>query len=249
MARFGLTYDVTFLSVLLHNLANCDITINKERCVSHPIRRRGIAAPDEISEKSAALNVILCYYKALDDFTDTGKRSVKSAVFQNGYKRAKKKYPEIERMAAKRYGDLTNYEKSKTSSVDMVADPFSKLSAEFSSFVLGDSATEDTYKIFYFIGKWIYIIDAIDDFDKDKKRNEYNVFACAFPDCVSGEQLIKEHGNDVFSTLNSVFYHLKEGVENAKFYFNKDLIENVLLRGIPKQTDAVLKKYLKEKEN
>ena len=125
----------------------------------------------------------------------------------------------------------------------MAADPFSTLAAEVSDFVLKDKADENTRNTFYFLGKWIYLIDALDDFDKDKKSGNYNVFACAYPNAANGKELIAENKEEIFPTLNSVFYHLKESLFKVRFYFNKDLIENVLLRGIPMQTDAIIKKY------
>ena len=39
-------------------------------------------------------------------------------------------------------------------------------------------------------------------------------------------------------------FNQQEKYDNIKFYFNKDLIDNVLMRGIPKKTDEVIKKYL-----
>ena len=61
-ARFVLNYDLTFLSVLLHNLANIDVKVEKQHCVIHPIRKRPIAESDELTERIACLNVILAYY-------------------------------------------------------------------------------------------------------------------------------------------------------------------------------------------
>ena len=109
-ARIGLTYDVTFLSVLLHNLSDTDVKIERQRCVAHRIRKRNVALPDKISEAMAALNVILCYYKALDDIADTGKRGFKKALFRVGYDRASKAYPEIEGFVKKCYDDLSEIE-------------------------------------------------------------------------------------------------------------------------------------------
>ncbi|MBP5308285.1 MAG: hypothetical protein J6Z34_04020 [Clostridia bacterium] len=244
IARFGLTYDVAFLSVLLHNLADTDVKIKKQRCAAHWFKRRNIAVPDNISEQMAAVNVILCYYKAVDDRADTGKKNLKSAVFSKGYRRAVKKYPQFGKAVEKCYLSLSALEKNECPSPDMAADPFSVLAAEIAREVLGGKFDENVKDIFYFLGKWIYLLDALDDFDKDRKSGNYNVFALAYPDAHDGKQLLRLHRDEVFGFFNSAFFRLKKGYENAKFYFNKDLAENVLIRGIPKRTDAVAKKYL-----
>jgi len=241
-ARFGLTYDVAFLSVMLHNLSDTDVKIEKEHCIAHTIKKRNVAIPDSISEQMAALNVVLCYYKALDDYDDTGKGNFKKAIFSKGYKRAVSKFPEIGEMAKACYTELSKHEKNKVSSTDISADPFAKLSRNVSRFVLKDKSDEYTDKLFYYLGKWIYLIDALDDYERDVASGNYNVFVCSYGEG-DGKQLIEKHGDEIFATLNFVFKNLKDGLDNVKFYFNKDLIENVLLRGIPKKTDAIVKKY------
>ncbi len=243
-ARAGLSYDLAFLSAMLHNLSDTDVKINKERCVAHWFKPRKIADEDEISSACAAFNTIMCYYKALDDLADTGKKNAKTALFKKGYKRAIKAYPELGNIAEDCYKELASHEKNKVSSVDIAADPFAKLAGRMSDLVLKGKATESTYNVFYFLGKWIYLIDAVDDLDKDIKSGDYNVFLCAYPDAKTGAELINEYKEDIFPILNSVFWHLKQSLSEVQFYFNKDLIENVLLRGIPKKTDEIIKKYL-----
>ena len=39
-ARMGLSYDVTFLSVILHNIAGIDVKIEKSHCLTHCIRSK-----------------------------------------------------------------------------------------------------------------------------------------------------------------------------------------------------------------
>ena len=69
--RLVLNYDLTFLSVLAHNLADLDVKIEKQRCIIHHIRKRPVAIPDSLTERIAALNVILAHYKLNDDVVDS----------------------------------------------------------------------------------------------------------------------------------------------------------------------------------
>ena len=97
IARFTLTYDIAFMSAIAHNVLGVDITINKERCIAHQIKKRPVAQPDEISKTLGAVNVILAYYKVKDDILDENKGGIKSSIIKGGYKKAKKLYPEIAR--------------------------------------------------------------------------------------------------------------------------------------------------------
>ena len=71
--RLLLNYDLTFLSVLLHNVMGLDVKIEKQRCIIHHVVKRPVAISDALTERIAALNVILAHYKLSDDVMDSGK--------------------------------------------------------------------------------------------------------------------------------------------------------------------------------
>ena len=50
-ARMGLSYDVTFLSVILHNIAGQDVKIEKSHCLTHHIRSRKMAEVEQELDK------------------------------------------------------------------------------------------------------------------------------------------------------------------------------------------------------
>ena len=80
-ARFVLNYDLTFLSVLLHNLSDIDVKVEKQLCVIHRFRKRPIALVDDLTKRIASLNVILAYHKLNDDVIDNGKGRIKRSFF------------------------------------------------------------------------------------------------------------------------------------------------------------------------
>ncbi len=242
-ARLGLAYDVAFLSVLLHNLADADVRLEKRHCVVHWFRKKTMAAVDNISLAMAALNVVMCYYKSCDDIADEGRGGMRKLTFRKGYNRARKKFPEIAALAERCYGALAECEEQKVASSDVAADPFAAMTRDVCmGFVPRDEAAESA---FYFLGKWIYLIDALDDYDKDIKKESYNVFFEEYGS-KDGESLILEHGAEIAEEFNAVMYRLAESADGMKYRFNNDLISNVLKRGIPKQTRKVFGKYIKQ---
>ena len=230
-ARFSLTYDVAFLSAVAHNIMNADVSIKKKTCVAHPVIKRPIAERDAISDKLAAVNVLLAYYKVRDDVYDNGKGRIKGLFLKRGYKKAKRSCPEIDGIVKKYYSELTDLEKKGVGSVDMVADPFARMLAEISDEVFGEYKTEFTAKLFYAVGKWIYLIDALDDYDKDVKKKNYNVFYVAYGS-PSAKDFLKAHGEEADFVFSSVFSEIEENLDSIQFYFNKDLINNILRRGV-----------------
>lgn len=247
LSRASLTYDVAFLSCVAHNIMNIDVKISQKRCIAHPIKSRPMAEVDELTEKLAGINVLLTYYKIQDDIIDSGKGRFKRAFVSKGYKRVKKSLVEIDKIICDSYNDLRKCEKNNDSVLDRVCEPFSNMLKQISKLVLQDYNTSETENLFYFIGKWIYLIDALDDYDKDIEKNCYNPFRASFNknSCV---ELLLSSGAEISSIFNDIMINIKENFANIKFYFNKDLISNILLRGIPAKTDEIIKGILNGKK-
>ena len=246
IARFTLTYDVAFMSAICHNILGVDVKINKEHCITHVIRKTPVAAPDEISLMLADVNVILAYYKLLDDTVDEKKGALKSKIFVNAYKKAKKRMPEFDNIVKTQTANLLALERANSDSIDMVADSTANILVNASRQVLKDKSTEYTDGLFYSIGKWIYLIDALDDYDKDVKKGNFNVFFNAYKE-TSFENLIKNKGEEISFVFNGIFLKIAENYSQIKTYYNTDLVKNVISRGIPEVTKSVIMKKSKGK--
>ena len=240
-ARMGLSYDVTFLSVILHNLAGIDVTIEKSHCLTHCIRSRSMANVDELTRKLGALNTALVYYKYTDDIMDGDNGRGKRLWFKKGFRRVKKAYPEIARIVGENMQAQEKAEEAETDSVDRAADATANMLAEFCDYALEDKKTEFSHNLFYALGKWIYLIDALDDYDKDIKKGSYNPFAYAY-EAESREALLSgESGEDVRFIFHAIFFDVRENLSKLTFHFNRDLLDNVLLRGLPMMTERIMK--------
>ena len=245
LARMGLSYDVTFFSVLLHNISGEDLEIEESRCVAHCLgRKRKMAKADEMTKTLGALNTILAYLKYDDDVQDEKKGKGKRLWFKKGYRRAKRDYPELFKIVT---GDLSRQKEAEkdggTESVDFAADATALMLADVSDYILKDKATACTRNLFYALGKWIYLTDALDDYDKDVKSGAYNGFYRAFKE-KNGKELLEKHGNDADYIFNSLFYDIRENAAGIRFYFNRDLTDNVLLRGLPAKTKEIKNKLI-----
>ncbi|MBE5745357.1 MAG: hypothetical protein E7355_04390 [Clostridiales bacterium] len=239
-ARFALSYDVTFLSVILHNILGEDVRVEKSHCLTHCIRSKMMAGVDELTKRLGALNVILAYYKCLDDVADEGKGKGKRFLFKKGYKRAKKAYPALEKIVRDNLVKQAEIEKARVDSIDRAADATAKMLAQVCDYLLGDKANEYTYNLFYCVGKWIYLIDALDDYDKDVKKGAYNPFALCYGAPCKAALLEGKNGDEVRFAFHAIFYDVRENLEKIPFCFNRDLSDNILLRGLPKTTKNVL---------
>ena len=239
-ARFALNYDLTFLSCLYHNLMDLDIKITRQHCVIHPFIKREIAETDELTDRLARLNTILTYHKLNDDVIDSNKSRLKRDFFKKGYKRAIKAEPKWEEIVKRNYNGLVEYEKKREGSIDISADFFGQMVKEISQELLQDKCTSDIEELSYYLGKWIYLIDALDDFDKDKKHNEYNAFVITYENANSKEELIKLHGQDLVFIFGTVLQTIADYSKKVTYAFNHDLVDNVLFKGLAKRTKQIM---------
>ncbi len=239
-ARMGLSYDVTFLSVILHNISGLDVKIEKQHCLTHCIRSRKMAEVDELTCQLGVFNTLLAYYKYTDDIEDGDGGRGKRLFFKKGFKRAKKNYPEIERIVRENLTAQSATEKAKTESLDRAADATANMLAVFSDYVLKEKATTFTHNLFYAIGKWIYLIDALDDYDKDKKKGAYNPFVLCYNAESKEKLLCSKAGEEVRFAFHALFFDIRENLSQITFRFNRDLSDNILLRGLPAMTKRVM---------
>lgn len=239
-ARVGLTYDVAFLSVLLHNMTGTDVKVEKQHCFEHALRKRPIAVVDGLTRELGALNTVLAYYKLTDDIEDGEKGRGRRLWFRKGFRRAKKSYPEIVGIVEKYLCGQAAAEQAKTASPDAAADPTANMMRALSVHFLGEKASEATGELFYGLGKWVYLIDALDDYDKDKKKGTYNPFVCTYGK-KDKKELMQDCGEDIAFLFDTLFYSLRENLAKISFSFNRDLTDNVILRGIPLETARVMR--------
>ncbi len=238
--RLVLNYDLTFLSVLLHNLLDVDIKIEAQHCIIHHITKRPVAKVDDLTKRISALNVILARYKLNDDVNDDGKGRFTRAFLSKAYKKAKAQEPELDKIVKSCYKDLVAYEKSGGDSVDISADPFGRMMTETVKVIAGEIADENLLNLAYSLGKWIYLIDAIDDYDKDIKRKSFNVFVNSDNEIKTKQEYIEKNKRELVEIFGGILGDIAERAKNLNYKFNHDLTDNVLMSGLRIQTRNIL---------
>lgn len=231
-ARTALTYDMAFASALIHNIRGEDVIIENKRCVLHWFKRRPIAKTDDLTIALGCVNTALAYNKLCDDKRDGDKKGALRHLYKRGYKRAVKRYPEIAEIISEYMQEQARLEAANCKIMDEAAEPTAVMMRGVSRILLGEFATAYTDKLFYGIGKWVYLIDALDDYDKDVKRDGFNVI---FNTCMqnSKAEAIKTCGEEIKFIFDMLFADMRECLANIKFNFNHDLTDNIILRGIP----------------
>lgn len=238
-ARTAITYDMAFVSALVHNIRCEDVQIKKAHCCIHPFKRRYIASKDETTIMLGCINTALAYYKLCDDKADGDKKGIFRHAFKGGFRRAKKRHPQAVEIIRNQLEKQSALEKRNCSIIEEAAEPTAEMMQRLSDYMFADKATDNTRGLFYALGKWIYLIDALDDYDKDVKKNRYNPFYNSFKD-LKKEDAVKNNGEELAFIFDSIFADMRKNLSGINFRYNKDLTDNIILRGIPMKTRAVL---------
>ena len=182
LSRMTLSYDLAFLAILAMAVKGEMVEFHQERCMVHPLKKRNICQPCESLELSAAMAVILLYHKLKDNIAD-GDTAEKAACLlalpaaQRAYDKAAEKLPNLAKVTEEQMAAQAVLEKENCSSVDRAAEPTAKILEAVLGGLSEDSTQQLVLKrIGYLLGRCIYLMDALDDLEEDKKNNRYNPF-------------------------------------------------------------------------
>lgn len=241
--RFTVNYDITFLAIVLHNFLGIDVEYEKLHCITQPFKRkRRVVKKNSLTDKLAVVNVALAYYKLEDDMIDSEKFKPKffRKLFSGSHKKAEKYLNGINEIIETRYYNLRKLEKDNCDGIERVANEFAMMMQEICDLIVGNKTNDNFQKLCYNVGKWIYLIDALDDFTKDKENDNYNPFIINFKEEKTREELVKNHPNEIAFLFSEILNLIAESYKNLHFHFNTDLIDNVVFRGIPLMTKGII---------
>lgn len=174
MGQMTLTYDMTFAVILLSSLYENAAEAERHRCKVHPIKKQ-MMLRNEITDYAAAMNVLLAYYHMEDDWQDDRKVTslVTKSMIHGKVRRIIEEYPRQSRAIRSALEELSSCEKEECTDIDRTAGCFGRLMEEL--FVYREDIWErNLRKMGFFLGKFIYIMDAYEDLPEDLKKGRYN---------------------------------------------------------------------------
>lgn len=245
-SRCFLSYDFAFFAIVRSVLAGEDPQPEGRRCFLHPFRKRPILECTQSYRDTAHWAALLTAYKNLDDLHDErGVRRVRAALLRpflsTGKRRAEKKVPR--RLAdeiREQLDRLRRLEEKRIASADQYAEVFGTLIGTALSAGLEKDAARIAQSMGFHLGKWVYLIDAADDFEEDMKRGRFNPFACLY----ETDHLTEAHKSAIRTALTAELIEAKNGADLLVYPHTGDeregIIRNVLESGMPDIAERIL---------
>lgn len=169
-----LTYDMTFLILFLSSLYEPREDEERRRCIVHPGRKHRMIG-NCMTDYAADMNILLSYYHFMDDWKDEKKLSglCGSYAFAGKAKKIARSYPRQAAVIQVQLAALSRLEQQGVTDLDEISRPFGELMSEL--FVYEEDAFEPVLRRFgFFMGKYIYLLDAYVDLEEDQRKNTFN---------------------------------------------------------------------------
>ena len=191
--RMTLTYDMTFLVMFLTSLYESETREVASHCPLHPVKKIPMLQ-NEITEYGAKMNILLTYFKFEDDRKDDNSLAGAAGMrlFRKKAELISREYKRQAHAIQKQLKVLADYEQAEEENLDLVAGAFGTLMEEL--FVWKEDQWEEELRKFgFYLGKFIYIMDAYDDLPKDLKTNSYNPLKAVSRKCRNQETYEGNH--------------------------------------------------------
>jgi len=240
IGQMTLSYDMTFLIMLLTGLYEPVDEIGKGKCIAHPFEKH-IWRRNEYTEYVADMNLLLSYYKCKDDWADEKKytKLIYSKFLDPKYHQMKTAYlQKVDKIAAL-LKDITAREMAEESDIDIMSGRFGEIMGEI--FVYRqDEWAASMYKIGFYLGKFIYLIDAYEDIENDLKSKTYNPFVKSFQ-----EEGFEKYCHQI---LTMMMAECSREFEKLPIIENVEILRNILYSGVWCKFDMITNKRNEKQE-
>ena len=242
LTRLTLSYDMVFMIMLGMSVEDDCPCYEVKRCTSNPLKKCTYCKESNaVIDYCSAVMLLLSNAKIKDNIEDFNFikrilwRFIKTC-YSSGVKKAEKEYPQVKSIVDEYFVSQINAEK-QFKGIDASAEPTSLALSKLFEGMSNDTLDARVFnQIGYLLGKWIYIADAVLDYEKDKKNKSFNPFS----DINSFDE-VKEKANPL---LNTCEVHIANDFALLEIKKYKSILENIIFFGF----DEVKRNIFKEKK-
>ena len=188
-SRLTLSYDMVFLALVRFLLDEEPLTLEQIRCCTSLHKKRTVIARNHVLDYCGAAGAVLTCHNIADDVRDKkGFRRIAARLLLISAKRMRKKadLPILDGEIGALLTRLDGEENSADASPDSCASVFGELLGHVFAYGYEGEKRLIAYEIGFHTGKWIYLLDAADDFERDKKHLTDTSFIAGPPPFCNG---------------------------------------------------------------
>lgn len=248
-ARMTLNYDFVFLAMMDMALREQRIHFCQCNCITHPFKKRICCQSNQSLELCCDIAMLLTCYKLEDDLADEGllRRTAVRLVLpfaRRDREKAAQYRPQLAEQMQQLMQQQNHLEQEGCAQVDLAAEPTALLMQQVFAALSDDPMRKRALERFgYLLGRWTYLIDALDDWEEDVRRGRYNPFArqAQQQEITPGEQYRQARG-----TLYLTIAEMRKAYDLLGIRSLDSILENVLDLGLRQMVDHILAKKTEE---
>ena len=253
ISRVTLSFDMTFFALVRMALTETNLTVRRRRCFVHPLRKRPIMDDNEALAYTSYVSAILMYHKVSDTISDDKGIKKLGAYTVRPYaggmkRRAIKSAYEIAEIADTAMKKLSALEAARCDIPDMPADVFGDMLGQLLAYGLDKRSARIAYEIGLHTGRWVYLTDAVFDYENDWKKGAYNPFLFAFSDLeqirsfkeTSLKGIMAMEADSIMRAVNLIDFHGRATLRSC--------IENIIYDGMEESLSIAFGKEQKDGE-
>ena len=225
-----LSYDMTFLLLLLSGLYEPETVCGESRCPVHPGKKH-VYRCNELTEYVADMNMLLTEYKCKDDWKDDRKhlRLLLARILGSRTEESRQKYfGKLEQISAA-MEELSRAEEQGVTDLDEMAGRFGRVMAQVVA-VRKDEWEESLLRFGFYLGKFIYLLDAYEDIEEELKRVRYNPLKERYED--------PDFEQDCQDILTMMMSACCREFEQLPILDNVEILRNILYSGVWSRYEA-----------
>lgn len=241
LGQLTLTYDMTFAIILLTSLYEKEVESESHRCKVHPVKKQNMLR-NEFSEYAADMNLILAYYHLKDDWQDEKKAGALLGMkaLRKRAEKAVKQYPRQSKVIQRELKALARLEAEDSQDLDATAGCFGRLMEEL--FIYKKDMWEESLRAMgFYLGKFIYLMDAYEDLEQDLKDGNYN----PLKELSHAEDYEKRCGD----ILQMMMAECSVAFEKLPCLVDADILRNILYAGVWTRYHKIQKKREEKNES
>lgn len=237
--QLALSYDMTFLAILLTGLYEPDTILSSCKCVAHPFESHA-TRNNIFTEYAADMNTLFAYYKCLDDWEDERKiwKLAYGKLLEGKSGELKEIYAEKVKNINLLMHNFSEAEKSGHADIDTLAGLFGRVMAEIVAF-REDEWSENLRTLGFFLGKFIYLCDAYEDVESDIKKGTFNPLKQRYAN--------PDFEEECKSILMMMMSECCKEFEKLPILENVEILRNILYSGVWCRYETVHEKRMQER--
>lgn len=224
LGQVSLSYDMTFLVMLLSGLYEPKTEEGMTKCIAHPFEKH-MTRRNFFTDYGADMNVLLTYYKCMDDWNDDKKvsRLAYGKLMKSAYRKIRSDYREKVKKIDDLMRELGLQERKSSEDIDKMSGLFGEIMGELLA-VRKDEWEENLRMLGVYLGKYIYLLDAYEDIEDDIKENRYNPLKKRYEN--------PDFDEEVKTILTMMMAGCSKEFEKLPIIDNAEILRNILYSGV-----------------